>query len=331
MRVVLAFLADYAVAHPDGKIYAMGAGIDWLTFPSFPATQAQLALALKLDFSPEERRHEQTILIKALAEGGDPVLPMFGFGLNPIVPHTANAQRSPFPFVYTIRNLIFSAPGNYRFVVEVGNQEVARVGLVVDRGSPPPAVSEPVNTLEAALKSGFETFLRGDIAGAFAIFTNLAQRFPGSADVQNNLGFTLLAQGNPEAALSAFQRAAEGHYQHRELLDANVACCQFLLGDHQGAYDAFTHLVTASSRTASVLLFLLGRSEARVVVLASPADYIALMALNAARCAVSLGRSSDAQRFAEIAQTGLVSFVGPPGNAETFRVELEELMSDIKR
>jgi hypothetical protein len=330
VRVVLAFLADYAVAHPDGKVYSMGAGIDRLTFPSFPAIHPQLAVVLKFDFTLDERRREQTIQIKSLNEKGHPFLPMFGFAINPIVPVRATPDHSPFPFVYTVRNLALATPGNYRFVVEVSNQEVATMPLVVEVGSATLNLSEPVNTLEAALRTGYETFMRGDMLGALAIFDDLAHRFPGSPDVQNNLGFTLLAQGQPEAALAAFERAAEGRYQLKELLDANIACCHFLLGNHGRALTTFTGLLAARLQTAPVMLFLLGRSQARPVILESPGDYLALMALNAGRCAITIGQRSEAVRFAEIAQAGLLTFTGPPGNAETFRAELEELKTDIR-
>lgn len=330
MRVVLAFLADYAVAHPDGKVYSMGAGIDRLAFSNFPASQPQLAVVLKLDFTKEERRREQTIQIKGLSDKDHPFLPMFGFAINPIVPVRSPQEHLPFPFVYTVRNLIFATPGDYRFILEVSNQEVATIPLAVEVGPLAPSVSEPINTLEAALRSGYETFMRGDMLGALAIFNDLAIRFPGSPDVQNNLGFTLLAQGQAGPALAAFQRAAEGRYQLKELLDANIACCQFLLGNHRAALEAFTGLLTARLQTSPVMLFLLGRTQARPVVLESPGDYLALMALNAARCEVTLGEPSNALRFHEIAQAGLLTFAGPAGNAESFRVELEELKRDIQ-
>ena len=227
-----------------------------------------------------------------------------------------------------MRNLVFPRPGAYRFVVDVRNEELVSIGLNVDHG-PVTRLAEPVNTLEAALQTGFQTFTRGDVAGAAAIFLDLATRFPGSPDVQNNLGFTLLAQGQPQDALDAFHRAANGGYRLTELLNANIACCQFLLGNHENSLELYLNLLKTSVQTLPVILFLLGRTEARPVILESSADYLALVALNAGRSAVALGQSSRARQLADIAQAGLLTFSGPPGNAATFEIALAELRQDV--
>src|SRR5258708_26955469 len=51
-RVRLAFLADAAQAQPDGKIYALGAGIDTIYAAQFPAVQPSLTVVVKIEFTP---------------------------------------------------------------------------------------------------------------------------------------------------------------------------------------------------------------------------------------------------------------------------------------
>src|SRR5438552_15987972 len=75
MRVPVAFLADYAMTHQtDGKLYVTGGGIRALPFPSFPATQPHLALALGIELEADELGSEHILTIEA---SGPTDLPIF--------------------------------------------------------------------------------------------------------------------------------------------------------------------------------------------------------------------------------------------------------------
>jgi len=213
--------------------------------------------------------------------------------------------------------------------VDLDGEAVASMEITATVGQPRRPIGEPINTLSNALTEGFKTYLGGDVATAAVIFRDLARRFPASADVHNNLGFTLLAQGRPQDALDSFRRAEAGKYASTELLQANVACCLYLLGDLDQAHTMFAGLLTARLLTAPVILFGLGRTQLHSLVLNSPADYIALMALNGARCAMSGGQFDRARQLAEIARSGLVTFSGPPDNVDAFRTTLMELEEDL--
>jgi tetratricopeptide (TPR) repeat protein len=331
LKVVTAFLADHAHADPDGKIDAMGAGLDSVTFPFYPALLPQVALALKLSVSRAEQAAEHAIQVRYVDAADELLLPLFGFTLGPSVITAQSPEYATIPLVYTMRSLPLPRPGTYSVKVDLDGVLIASMDVTATVGQPRRGIGEPINTLSNALNAGFRTYVGGDVATAAAIFRDLARRFPASADVHNNLGFTLLAQGRPQEALDSFRRAEAGKYPSAELLQANMAACLYLLGDFAEAQKVFTGLLTARLHAAPVLLFGLGRTQLHSLILNSAADYIALMALNGSRCAVAHGQTDSARQLYEIARSGLITFTGPPENSDTFKSTLLELEEDISK
>lgn len=137
MRVPFAFLADFGLAHPDGKIYVIGGGLDTIQVPSFPAMHPQITLVLKLEFAPTECGQQHTITIHPLDADGAPFLPAATLQVTP--------QRNPkYPrlpvglqYVLNIQGLMLSKEGEYAFSVVVDSQEVVSIPLRIVQSALP--------------------------------------------------------------------------------------------------------------------------------------------------------------------------------------------------
>jgi len=326
MKVTTLVLAQSAVAHDDGTFSILGGGIDHLTHPGFPAIVTQLSLACKLQFEQSEIGMEQSVEIRAANPKGDLFLPLFGLV---VVPKAAAAQdgiASFINFAYNMRDTVYSEPGRYRFSIWSRSRELGAVELALVRSTEQSPA--PDNTLAGALGAGFKAFMSGDRAEASRIFGRLVERFPDSPDAHNNLGFTLLAEQHVREARESFIAALDKRPQYRELVEANLAVCNFLLGDQIEAADRFEALMPQPLRSPGSVLFALSRGTYQLMQLISPTDYLALMALNASRSALMGGERSRAAKLAQFAQAGRVSMQGE--SATMFTRLLDELLTDIE-
>src|SRR5438046_636486 len=74
MRLLFAFLADYAAAQPaDGKLSVVGGGFDTIFAQGFP-TQASMTLVIKIEFTPAECNRQHVIEIVPVDGDGRPFL-----------------------------------------------------------------------------------------------------------------------------------------------------------------------------------------------------------------------------------------------------------------
>ena len=134
MRVPFAFLADFALGHPqDGKVYVIGGGWDTIQVQSLPATHPHLALALKLEFAPAECGQQHTISIHPLDADGAAFLPVASLQVtpqkNPKYPHLPVGVQ----YVLNIQGLVLSKEGEYAFSILVDGHEAASIPLRVVR------------------------------------------------------------------------------------------------------------------------------------------------------------------------------------------------------
>lgn len=229
-KVLIALLADFALAHPDGKFYITGGGIETLRFASFPAAYPHLSLALKIEFGPGARTQQHIIEVRPTGPQSEPFArrltvsyaPIAGGGPQPDEPTTVQ-------FVYNVDNVSFPVEGPYQFAVVVDGHEAV---IVPVRARLSPEAEGPTadwqTTMAEKLQSGFDAFNRGEKETAERIFRELVSEFKGAAVAHNNLGFVLLATGRAGEALESFKRAGELAFERPELLDANTACCLYL-------------------------------------------------------------------------------------------------------
>lgn len=70
MRVELAFLADYAVANPDGKFYVIGGGIQRVESHEYPTTIPLVSLVVRIRYEPEESAKQFPVRLEAFDPAG---------------------------------------------------------------------------------------------------------------------------------------------------------------------------------------------------------------------------------------------------------------------
>lgn len=137
MKVPFAFLADYAVANTDGKIYVIGGGFDSIFVGALPAMHPHMALVVKLEFAPAECGQQHTIAVHPLDADGSPFLPVATMQVTPQKSPQYPHMPATFQYVLNIQGLVLSKEGEYAFSILVDSQEAASIPLRIIRGKPP--------------------------------------------------------------------------------------------------------------------------------------------------------------------------------------------------
>jgi len=327
MRLATLLVAKTAVAQNDGTFTVIGGGLDRVQGSQLPIRVGDLALGCKLRFDEDEMGHEQTIEISLRDPESQHVVPLFGMAIlvNQAAPQLSPDLRGQFHFVYSLRDVQFTSQGVHRFVVASQGEDLGSISIEVVVSEP--AGESPMQTLSGALALGFGAFMRGDRDEAERVFAGLTERFPGSADAHNNLGFTLLARSDPAAALASFVTALRTGAPFTELVKANIATCHYLLGERAVAMDEFHSLLTEPLKADVAVLFGIGRRDIRLVQLRGTAQFLGLMALNEGRAALAENQLERVAIDRSLIQAGLLN--RPAVAGETFLDLVEEFESDF--
>lgn len=129
MQVDFAFLADTAVATPDGKISAIGLGFENLGAAEFPTTVPNMSFVVRLFIHPAECDRAHTLAIQLWNPDGaimDVQIEATFTGTKNILNPTGNASL---PLVLNLRDVVFPAPGSYAFHVIVDGTHLKEVPL----------------------------------------------------------------------------------------------------------------------------------------------------------------------------------------------------------
>lgn len=299
MKVPVAFLADFALAHQDGKFYVTGGFLPDLVADDLPVSLPRLSMGVRVEFDKDEVGKSFLIEIGAMEPGGGEFAKPYRLAYKAAFDEQDPEGRPSLQFVYNMSNLVLRTDGQYTFTVSVNKQQKARVDLRV-RLRPSGLTDQPepeIPEWHEEVQSGYLAFASGRQSEAVSIFTDLVARFPDVPVIRNNLGFVLLENGQAKEALDQFAMAARAHFDRSELLDANIACCEYLLGNYSSAETRFIRCSeTRSYLGAQSYLYGLEGSEAFPVELLSAADYVALMDLNAAWAAHASGDDEVAKQ-----------------------------------
>jgi tetratricopeptide (TPR) repeat protein len=162
----------------------------------------------------------------------------------------------------------------------------------------------PESVASSLLGSAYHAFFAGRLERAEELVRAVVDRYPSVAGGQNNLGFLLLIEGRYEEAQTHLERAAQLDYDLREVLDFNVACCRYALGDFGAALEGFRGCLAHPSISDAVLC-VVTEEALNPIALTSAADYVALTALNAGWAALRGGARGQALEYLQIARSGL--------------------------
>ena len=330
MKPAVAFLAEFAMAHDDDRLYVVGGLLDRVSLEAFPAVLPQLSLALKMVFEGTERDQRHALAFEGVDNEGTVLV---GPAIVPIVP-ASNPIRPdddvPFTCVFNMRDIRLAKPGEYAFTVAVDGVEVDRLRLRAELSSEFLRSTTVFNLSQAVLRSaavqlsgasadqsqaaahaellslGYRAFNDGRLSEAEQSFRELVARFPEDSQAHNNLGFVLLTAGQYQASLEWFNKAQELGSRDPEVLRANVACALYGSGDYREALVGFAECLRAERMKSSMVLLAIENDRFRPIHLESSGDYVALMALNASWAAHQSGEDSRVTyRIAELGRSSM--------------------------
>jgi hypothetical protein len=328
VKVVLAFLADHAVAHDDGKVYVIGGGVDRLQVPSFPATWPSLALVVKLAFQPAEYGRPMTIELRAVsATDGAAISAPRRMSIQPTATFETVGDSVPFPFVHNMRDLSFPAEGLYRFEVLANEVEMARVELAVVGVAVATEVAETFDLL----RQGFAAFRVGDGEKAESLFRSVVERQPDLGMAHNNLGFTLLVRQDADGALEEFALASKNGFGASEVMIPNLACCAYIKHAYIDAARGFATAMAGGFPASDTFLLLISLDALYPIPLHSAGDYVALMAINGAWCKLKLGDLQSASQLSAVAEAGLLTLPADSQERTRFVASLTALRDQIAK
>jgi hypothetical protein len=130
MRVAFAYLADYALAHPDGKVYVVGGGLDTIFAVQLPVQVPQLSLVVKIEFAPTECNRQHAVEVHGLDVDGNAFIPVVNLFAMPLRNPSAPTLPSGVQFVLNTP-LLLTRAGEYAFSLVVDGAELASIPLRV--------------------------------------------------------------------------------------------------------------------------------------------------------------------------------------------------------
>lgn len=133
MKLQFAFLADFALAHPDGKIYVLGGGFDTIYASDLPVRHPHLALVLNLQFAATETGRTYAIEIRPHDSTGAPFLQVTTIQASPQRNLQAPTAPVTFQSVLNFQGVQLRAIGEHSFSIVVDGQELAVVPLRVTK------------------------------------------------------------------------------------------------------------------------------------------------------------------------------------------------------
>jgi hypothetical protein len=323
MKLLLAFLAEHAIAHDDGRFYALGGGLEQLEVESFPSRPQNLTLLVRLGFEQDEVGRGYTVEVAGIGPDGKAFVPSAGLALK--ADNRGGHAPGAFQFAHQLPGIRFAAPGLYYFSVRISGVEAGRVEMRVSLAP----TQEAGNTLTEYMAQAYVAFQSEDLPLAERLFQMITEQFPESAEGHNNLGFTRLVAKNVEGALRSFEIAEQIGFAPTQILRANMASCWFLMGRPRDAMHEFSRLMGDTFAASGSILIALGRDAYQVVHLTSPTDFVVLMALNAGRAAIQVSERELAQTFMDVSRAA--EFNVSPVTAEKFSQLRAEVSEDLSR
>lgn len=131
MRLDLALLADYAIAHEDGRFYMTGAGFTRIVADQVPHVHPQLSFVMRVSFEAEETGAQYQLGVDAIGPTGQQILSAVRW---PISWSDQETQVHSVPVIhasFSAQEILFPVEGTYRFVVMLNDLKLGEVPLEV--------------------------------------------------------------------------------------------------------------------------------------------------------------------------------------------------------
>jgi hypothetical protein len=134
----MALLADEANVSQEGKLNILGV-FDRISAPSFPTVHPKMVFAFRVQAEYVDAGRSFSVLVRLVDEDGGVLFEAGGDLVPPSVPPGEFATANQ---IFTLVGVGFPRPGNYKFIVTVGDLPAHETPLVlVETGAwsfPPP-------------------------------------------------------------------------------------------------------------------------------------------------------------------------------------------------
>lgn len=131
MKLEYAYLAEFALAHPDSRVYVIGGGIDRIHVDTLPFRHPSLSLVLKLHFEAAECGVEHHVQVNGSGPGASKLLSNANITLRPELDRAAPNMGTSLHSVLNIQGILITAFGEHVIHVDVGGKRLASVSLQV--------------------------------------------------------------------------------------------------------------------------------------------------------------------------------------------------------
>lgn len=131
MDLDYAFLADAAEVSSDGKLYALGAGVNVIRATKFPVMHPHLSLVIRLRLHPTECNREHRLDVELWDPDGKSLARLDGkFGAAQ--PEAHGTRPAFVQMVFNYVNTEFLRPGDFAFHVLVNGQHFKELPVFVE-------------------------------------------------------------------------------------------------------------------------------------------------------------------------------------------------------
>ena len=134
MRLLFGFVADSAQSGPDGKIHALGAGIDQIKAPAYPFVVPILTLVFRVGFAPSEIGQTLKLHLAAHDPSGA-ATPVVSAEMTPTQPPQGTEAAAN--ILVGVQGLELTSPGEYSWTLS--NEAGEIIGRLAVVGLEPPA------------------------------------------------------------------------------------------------------------------------------------------------------------------------------------------------
>jgi hypothetical protein len=139
MKIPMAFLADEANVSQEGKLNVLGI-FDRIASTAFPTVHPRMVFAFRVQAEFNDSERPFTVRVRLMDEDGGVLFDASGEMVAPVV---QPGEFSTANQVFTLVGVQFQQPGNFKFVVNMGDLPPHETPFVVAEAQAPPGMAPP--------------------------------------------------------------------------------------------------------------------------------------------------------------------------------------------
>lgn len=131
MNLEYAYLAEFALAHPDGRVYVIGGGFDRIYIDKVPFRYPQLSLVLKLHFMASECGVEHHVRVSGSGPSGSKLLSRADITVLPGLDASSPGLGASLHSVLNVQGIQITAFGEHLVHLVANGDRLGSVSLQV--------------------------------------------------------------------------------------------------------------------------------------------------------------------------------------------------------